>query len=274
MASVKGNVKDIQEFLRGLGIKKKLFETSMALKCTLIGLKTGFLWDTCLPPSPTALLGLQAHCESAEVISLVHCHFKKMHPSSIILHIQVLILLLEGDTLVTTRENLQRLLNDLKEAPPVFVGFGHLEERPILVDLPVEEREGVLRVVENVAVSKEKVIEVEVEGLNLSCLVGILLGFPAVYNFSDQVGNPLGNMDLVVLQMEVSLKEGDPQKSHVTPVSFSLPLHLKAETEVVKGLHLWWRKLSGGLAWAQPFTIGELAIALSQQVQNLPSVIL
>jgi len=252
MASVKGNVKDIQEFLRGLGIKKKLFETSMALKCTLIGLKTGFLWDTCLPPSPTALLGLQAHCESAEV----------------------LILLLEGDTLVTTRENLQRLLNDLKEAPPVFVGFGHLEERPILVDLPVEEKEGVLRVVENVAVSKEKVIEVEVEGLNLSCLVGILLGFPAVYNFSDQVGNPLGNMDLVVLQMEVSLKEGDPQKSHVTPVSFSLPLHLKAEMEVVKGLHLWWRKLSGGLAWAQPFTIGELAIALSQQVQNLPSVIL
>merc|ERR1719507_13380 len=89
MTSVKGNLKDIKDFLRGLGIKKKVFETSMALKCTLIGLKTGFLWDTCLPPSPTALMGLQAHYESAEV----------------------LILLLEGDTLVTTRENLQRLLD-------------------------------------------------------------------------------------------------------------------------------------------------------------------
>lgn len=252
MASVKGDLKDIQDFLRGLGIKKKTFEASMALKCTLIGLKTGFLWDACLPPSPTALLGLQAHCETAEV----------------------LILLLQGDTLVTTRVNLQRLLNDVKEAPPVFVGFGDLEERPIIVDLAMEEREGVLRVLENVAASKEKVIEVEGEGLNLSCLVGILLGFPVVYNFSDQVGNPLGNMDLVVLQMKVSLEDGDPQKAHVTPVSFSLPLHLKSEMEVEKRLNLWWRKLSGGLAWAQTFTVGEIVVTLSQQVQNLPSVIL
>ena len=68
MAFVKGDLKDIQDFLRGLGIKKRLFETPIALKCTLTGLKTGFLWDTCLPPSPTALLGLQAHCETAEVI--------------------------------------------------------------------------------------------------------------------------------------------------------------------------------------------------------------
>jgi len=252
MTSVKGNLKDIKDFLRGLGIKKKLFETSMALKCTLIGLKTGFLWDTCLPPSPTALLGLQAHCETAEV----------------------LILFLGGDTLVTTRENLHRLLNDLKEAPPVFVGFGDLEEKPIMVDLTMEEREGVLRVLENVEVSTEKVTEVEVEGLNISCLVGILLGFPVVYNFADQVGNPLGNLDLVVLQMEVSLEDGDPKKSHTVPVSFSLPLHLNAETEVVKRLNLWWTKLSGGLAWAQPFTVGEVTVALSQQVQNLPSVTL
>ena len=68
MSCVKGDVKDIQYFLRGLGIKKRLFETSIALKCTLTGLKTSFLWDTSLPPSPTALLGLQAHCETAQVI--------------------------------------------------------------------------------------------------------------------------------------------------------------------------------------------------------------
>jgi len=253
MSCVKGDLKDIQDFLRGLGIKKRLFETSMALKCTLTGLKTGFLWDTSLPPSPTALLGLQGHCKAAEV----------------------LILQLQGDTIVTTRENIKRLLKDLKEAPPVFVGFGNLEDRPILVDLTLEESEEVLRAVEKVAISKEKVLEVEAEGLNLTCLVGILLGFPVVYNFSDQVGNPLGNLDLVVLQMEVSLDGiGRPQNSYVVPVSFSLPLHLKAEKVVMNRLNLWWSKLSGGLDWGQSFTVGEIAIALSQQVQNLPSVIL
>ena len=186
----------------------------------------------------------------------------------------MLILLMEGDTLVTTRENLQRLLKDLKEDPPVFVGFGDLEERPVMVDLTMEEKKGVLRLVEDVVVSKEKVTELKVEGLNFSCLVGILLGFPVVYNFSDQVDNPLGNMDLVVLQMEVSLEEdGHPQKS-ITPVSFSLPLQLKNEKVVVNRLNLWWRQLSGGLALAQPFSLGGIAIALSQQVQNLPSVIL
>jgi len=252
MSCVKGDVKDIQYFLRGLGIKKRLFETSIALKCTLTGLKTSFLWDTSLPPSPTALLGLQAHCETA----------------------QVLVFLIQGDTVITTRENLQRLLNDLREAPSVFVGFGDMEGRPILVDLTLEEKEKVSRMVEKVIVSKEKVTEVEVKGLNLPCLVGILLGFPVVYNFSDQVGNPLGNLDLVVLKMEVSLNLDDPQKCPLTPVSFSLPLHLKAEEKVVKRLNLWWSKLSGGLAWARPFTAGELAIALSQEVQNLPTVML
>jgi len=252
MSCVKGDVKDIQYFLRGLCIKKRLFETSIALKCTLAGLKTSFLWDTSLPPSPTALLGLQACSKTA----------------------QVLVLLIQGDTVITTRENLQRLLNDLREAPPVFVGFGDMEGRPILVDLTMEEKEEVLREVEKVIVSKEKVTEVEVEGLNLPCLVGILLGFPVVYNFSDQVGNPLGNLDLVVLRMEVSLDLDYPQKYPVTPVSFSLPLHLKAEEKVVKRLNLWWSKLSGGLGWAQPFTAGELAIALSQEVQNLPTVML
>ena len=59
----------------------------------------------------------------------------------IILNIKVLILLLQGDTLVTTRVNIQRLLNDVKEAPPVFVGFGDLEERPIIVALAMEERD-------------------------------------------------------------------------------------------------------------------------------------
>ena len=186
----------------------------------------------------------------------------------------MLILFLGGDTLVTTRENLHRLLNDLKEAPPVFVGFGDLEEKPIMVDLTMEEREGVLRVLENVEVSTEKVTEVEVEGLNISCLVGILLGFPVIYNFSDQVDNPLGNMDLVVLQVEVSLEEDGHSQKSTTPVSFSLPLHLKNEKVVVNRLNLWWSKLSGGLALAQPFSLGGIAIALSQQVQNLPSVIL
>jgi len=248
MSYVKGDLTDIQHFLRGHGIKKRLFETSMALKCTLTGLKTSFLWDTSLPPSPTALLGLQACCETA----------------------QVLVLLIQGDTVITTRENLQSLLNDLKQAPPVIVGFGDTEGRPILVDLTLEEKEKVLRVVENVIVSKERVTEVEVQGLNLPCLVGILLGFPVVYNFPDQVGNSLGNLDLVVLKMEVSWGLDNP----VTPVSFSIPLHLKAEEKVVQRLNLWWSKLSGGLAWAQPFTAGELAIALSQEVQNLPTVML
>ena len=190
-----------------------------------------------------------------------------------IAHTQVLILQLGGDTIVTTRENIERLLKDLKEAPPVFVGFGVREDQPILVDLTLEESEEVLRAVEKAAVSKEKVIEVEVEELNLTCLVGILLGFPVVYNFSDQVGNPLGNLDLVVLQMEVSTtKIGHSQKSPVA--SFSLPLHLKAEKVVVKQLNLWWSRLSGGLDWGEPFTVGEITISLSQQVQNLPSVIL
>merc|ERR1712192_337731 len=170
--------------------------------------------------------GLQACCETA----------------------QGLVLLIQGDTIVTTRENLQSLLNDLKKAPPVIVGFGDTEGRPILVDLTLE--------------SKEKVTEVEVEGVNLPCLVGILLGFPVVYNFPDQVGNPLGNLDLVVLKMEVSRGLDDPQKHHVTPISFSIPLHLKTEEKVVQRLNLWWSKLSGGLAWPQPFTAGELAIAL------------
>jgi len=248
MSYVKGDFKDIQDFLRGLGIRKRIYETSMALKCTLAGLKTSFLWDTSLPPSPTALLGLQSCCETA----------------------QVLILLIEGDTVVTTRENLQNLLIDLKEALPVFVGFGVMEGRPILVDLALEEKEKVFGEVEKIIVSKENVTEVEVEGLNLPCLVGILLGFPVVYNFPDQVGNSLGNLDLVVLKMEVSWGLDNP----VTPVSFSIPLHLKAEEKVVQRLNLWWSKLSGGLAWAQPFTAGELAIALSQEVQNLPTVML
>ena len=181
---------------------------------------------------------------------------------------------MEEDTLVTTRENLQRLLKDLKEDPPVFVGFGDLEERPVMVDLTMKEKKGVLRLVEDVVVSKEKVTELKVEGLNFSCLVGILLGFPVVYNFSDQVDNPLGNVDLVVLQMEVSLEEDGHSQKSTTPVSFSLPLHLKNEKVVENRLNLWWSKLSGGLALAQPFSLGGIAIALSQQVQNLPSVIL
>ena len=197
-----------------------------------------------------------------------------MDLNSKILNIQVRILLVQGDTIITTRENLQRLLSDLKEAPPVFVGFGDTEGRPVLVDLTLEEKEKVQGVVEKVLVSKEKVTEVEVEGVNLPCLVGILLGFPVVYNFPDQVGNPLGNLDLVVLKMEVSRGLDNPQKHPVTPVSFSIPLHLKAEEKVVQRLNLWWSKLSGGLAWAQPFTAGELAIALSQEVQNLPTVML
>jgi len=44
MSYVKSDLKDIQDLLRGLGIKKRIYETSMALKCTLTGLKTGFLW--------------------------------------------------------------------------------------------------------------------------------------------------------------------------------------------------------------------------------------
>jgi len=186
----------------------------------------------------------------------------------------VLVLLIQGDTIITTRENLQSLLNDLKNAPPVIVGFCDTEGRPILVNLTLEEKEKVLSIVEKVTFNQENVTEVEVEGFNLPCLVGILLGFPVVYNFPDQVGNPLGNLDLVVLKMEVSRGLDNPKKHPVTPVSFSIPLHLNAEEKVVQRLNLWWSKLSGGLAWAQPFTAGELAIALSQEVQNLPTVML
>lgn len=250
MSCVKGELKDIQDFLRCLGIRKRIFETSLALKCTLTGLKTSFLWDTSLPPSPTALLGLQALCEIAEV----------------------LILFLQGDTIVTTRGNLQKLLNDLKKSPPVFVGFGDSEGQPILVNMTLEEREGVLRIVENMALSKDKVVDVEVDGLNLSCLVGIILGFPVIYNFPDQVCNPLGNLDLVIFKIEVSLD--DPQKHPVTPISFSIPQHLMAEEEVVQQLNFWWTNMSGGQPWAQSFTSGELTISLSQHVQNLPSLML
>ena len=270
MSCVKGELKDIQDFLRCLGIRKRIFETSLALKCTLTGLKTSFLWDTSLPPSPTALLGLQALCEIAEV-RFVPFLYKEIDLFCKFI-IQVLILFLQGDTIVTTRGNLQKLLNDLKKSPPVFVGFGDSEGQPILVNMTLEEREGVLRIVENMALSKDKVVDVEVDGLNLSCLVGIILGFPVIYNFPDQVCNPLGNLDLVIFKIEVSLD--DPQKHPVTPISFSIPQHLMAEEEVVQQLNFWWTNMSGGQPWAKSFTSGELTISLSQHVQNLPSLML
>ena len=45
MSSVKGDLEDIQGFLRGICVRKGIVEASIALKCVLHGLKTSFLWD-------------------------------------------------------------------------------------------------------------------------------------------------------------------------------------------------------------------------------------
>ena len=67
MSSVKGDLEDIQGFLRGIRVRKGIVEASIALKCVLHGLKTSFLWDTSLAPSPAVLLRLQAFSEKSEV---------------------------------------------------------------------------------------------------------------------------------------------------------------------------------------------------------------
>ena len=67
MSSVKGDLEDIQGFLRGIRVRKGIVEASIALKCVLHGLKTSFLWDTSLAPLPAALPRLQAFSEKSEV---------------------------------------------------------------------------------------------------------------------------------------------------------------------------------------------------------------
>ena len=73
MSSVKGDLEDIQGFLRGIRVRKGIVEASIALKCVLHGLKTSFLWDTSLAPSPAALLRLQAFSEKSEVSFTKDC---------------------------------------------------------------------------------------------------------------------------------------------------------------------------------------------------------
>ena len=69
------------------------------------------------------------------------------------------------------------------------------------MDLTKDEKEETFKVLQEILFSTDKVIEVNTYGLNLPCLVGVLLGFPLVYNFSEQVVNPLGNLDLVVMRI-------------------------------------------------------------------------
>ena len=89
---------------------------------------------------------------------------------------QVLCLLVAGDTLVTTRENMQDLLNNMRVNPPLFVGWSDNESLPCLVDLTKDEKEETFKVLQGILCSKDKVIEVNTYGLNLPCLVGVLLG--------------------------------------------------------------------------------------------------
>ena len=73
MSSVKGDLEDIQGFLRGIRVRKGIVEASIALKCVLHGLKTSFLWDTSLAPLPNALLRLQAFSKKPEVSLTKDC---------------------------------------------------------------------------------------------------------------------------------------------------------------------------------------------------------
>ena len=184
----------------------------------------------------------------------------------------MLCLLVAGDTLVTTRENMQDLLNNMWGNPPLFVGWSDKESLPCLVDLTKDEKEETFKVLQEILCSTDKVIEVNTYRLNLPCLVGVLLGFPLVYNFSEQVLNPLDNLDLVVMRMEVTAPGFE--KTPATPVSFSVPLKLKTEEKVVNRLNLWWGNLSGGLSFGVPFSEGGLTLTLYQQIQNLPTVML
>ena len=174
--------------------------------------------------------------------------------------------------LVTTRENMQDLLNNMRVNPPLFVGWNDKGSLPCLVDLTEDEKEETFKVLQEILCSTDKVIEVKTYGLNLPCLVGVLLGFPLVYNFPEQVINPLGNLDLVVMRMEVTAPGFE--KTPATPVSFSVPLKLKTEEKVVDRLNNWWGNLSGGLSFGGPFSDGGLTLTLYQQIENLPTVML
>ena len=174
--------------------------------------------------------------------------------------------------LVTTRENMEDLLNNMRVNPPLFVGWNDKNSLPSLVDLTKDEKEDTFKVLQEILCSMDKVIEVNSYGLNLPCLVGVLLGFPLIYNFSEQVINPLDNLDLVVMRMEVTAP--GLEKTPATPVSFSVPLKLKTEEKVVDRLNLWWGNLSGGLPFGVPFSEGGLGLTLYQQIENLPTVML
>ena len=184
----------------------------------------------------------------------------------------MLCLLVAGDTLVTTRENMEDLLNNMRGNPPLFVGWNDKGSLPCLVDLTEDEKEETFKVLQEILRSMDKVIEVNTYGLNLPFLVGVLLGFPLVYNFSEQVINPLDNLDLVVMRMEVTAPGFE--KTPATPVSFSVPLKLKTEEKVVDRLNNWWGNLSGGLSFGVSFSEGELTLTLYQQIENLPTVML
>ena len=167
---------------------------------------------------------------------------------------------------------MQDLLNNMWGNPPLFVGWSDKESLPCLVDLTKDEKEETFKVLQEILFSSDKVIEVNTYGLNLPCLVGVLLGFPLVYNFSEQVVNPLDNLDLVVMRVEVTVP--GLEKTPATPVSFSVPLKLKTEEKVVNRLNNWWGNLSGGLPFGVPFSDGGLTLTLYQQIENLPTVML
>jgi hypothetical protein len=237
------SIKQIQDIVLGLGFKKRVTDLVLNIYCTLAGLKASFLWDLGRPPTDPQLRGLQAG-------------------------LGLLVLRLEGDTLLSTRSSLAGLLGGLDTRPPVFVDISD-GRQPAAREPTGGEMSDTRALLQKVLASTEDTVTVEpAAGQNIPCLVGLLLGFPVVYTFCGEASTALDGRELVVVRLGVA----SGSRSSV-PVSYSGPGDLWEEAAVRGGRGTWWAGLGGGV-WGRGFTSGELQINVTTERLTLPVVVL
>lgn len=158
------------------------------------------------------------------------------------------------------------LLASLEDQPPLLVDITGGREPWVVRGL----EEGLRAVVEEVLASREEVVEVGVEGRDVTCVCGLLLGFPILYTSTTEA-HSLAGRDLVVVALEATSMDITS-----TTVSFSLPAALREEGVVAGRLAAWWKGVGGGVAWGREVAVarGELTLGVVETRVNMDVVTL
>lgn len=240
---------DLQNYLRKIGLKRKVKEIGANIYCVLSRVKASFLWD--LGPTPSL----------SQLTKLRHC-----------LNTDLMIIRLNGDFIFALKSSFEAMLKLLEHHPPVFIELTELSD-PKIIELCDNKMDTFKIILANILKNQEDVVEVGVGcPSDLPTLVGLLLGFPIIYTVTGQGCACLDGTPLVLVTLNLTRPQID--NSNICVTSFSVPASLWNSERVGSAVAAWWTRVGGGVSWGHPMHMEGVTITLTTSTVIQPSVML